>query len=524
LGAPSADAPPRDGPRSPEPPQRPLGRLVALNTTLLTLGRLLTAAGGVVGIALATRYLPQGLFGQLLAALSFIGIFQVTTDLGLWTIASREIARRRDEERMILSAVFTLGMVLLVVTIILGLIGAFVLYSGASRASTREAIAILLIQFLLAGLAGSASAHLTAHQRAGAIALGAILSTALFVGFLAVVVSLRLGFAWVVVAYTLAAVSSPLLPIISMLRRVRLRLSWDSALLRYMLRTTLPQGLLLVLSVVYFRIDTVLLSLLSSSRQVALYGLAYRVVEFFAFLPVYFMGVLFPVLARTQPFSERLAELVGGATASMLVGGLATLALVVTFAPEVVRILSGAPSYAHAVDVLRLLSVSLLAIFITNAFFQTLIALNRQRNLIRIAAVVLVVNVAANCALIPFLGASGAAIALMISEVIGLALALIAYREIGPLPRIPRLWRILIATAGLGVSGWLVGSVLFGDTRHPVLGLVVGGAVALLVYGLLMRYLDALPPQLAATLADMRTRMVELMRIILRRPPRSATL
>jgi hypothetical protein len=39
-----------------------------------------------------------------------------------------------------------------------------------------------------------------------------------------------------------------------------------------------------------------------------------------------------------------------------------------------------------------------------------------------------------------------------------------------------------------------------------------------------MRYLDALPPQLAATLADMRTRMVELMRIILRRPPRSATL
>ncbi len=483
----------------------------------------MAAGGGVVGIALLTRYLAQAKFGHLLAALSFIGIFQVTTDLGLWTIASREIARAPDRESTILSAVYTLGSALTVVTIVGGAALAFALYSGAPHGLTRDAILILLVQFLFAGLSGSASAHLTAHQRAVSIALGSLLSTLLFVALLAVVVTLNLGFLWVAVAYTLAAVAAFALPIASMLRQVRLRLSWDPGLIRYLTVNALPQGLLLVLAVVYFRIDTVLLSLLSTADQVALYGLAYRVVEFFAFLPVYFMGVLFPVLARTQPHTERLAELVRGATASMLVGGLAAMTLVATFAPEVIRILTGSSSYAHAEGVLRLLAVALLMIFLTNAFFQTLIALNRQRILIRLTAVVLVVNVACNCALIPPFGATGAAYALIASEVISLALSLRAYREVGRLPRIPRLWRIVVATAGMGVSGWLVTTLLFPHHRLAGLALVCGGAVALTVYALLMRYLRALPPELAGTLADVWTRTAQVIRALVRRPADAAS-
>lgn len=493
---------------------RPLGRIVALNTTLLTIGRLVTAGGGVVGIALITHYLSQGEFGQLLAAQSFVGIFQVSTDLGLWTIASREIARAPQNEEAILGAVFTVGLGLLVVTIAGGLIAAFAFYGGSTHTLTREAIGLLLIQFLIAGFAGSAAAHLAAHQRAVAIAISALVSSLLFLGLLIVVVTVHLGFLWVVAAYTLAAVTSPVLPIISMLRRVRLRLNLERALIRQMVRTTLPQGLLLVLSVAYFRIDTVLLSLLSSNRQVALYGLAYRFVEFFAFLPVYFMGVLFPVLARTPAFSRRLDELVSGALDSMIVGGLAALAFTSTFAPQIVAILAGGHAYAHTVALLRLLSVALLTIFLSNAFFQTLIALNRQRSLIRLIAVVLVVNLGANVALIPPLGATGAAVALIISEIVGFVLAANAYREVGRLPRPTRLWRILVATAGLAAGGWLTTHFGFPHDRLPGAALVVGGIVAALVYIALMRGLRALPPPLAATLGDVASRAAEVIRAL----------
>jgi O-antigen/teichoic acid export membrane protein len=301
-----------------------------------------------------------------------------------------------------------------------------------------------------------------------------------------------------------------------MLRRTRLELGWDRRVALSFAQMAFPQGILLILAVVYFRIDTVLLSLLSSARQVAIYALAYKVVEFFAFLPVYFMATLFPVIARTPPRTERLKQLVSDATSSLFVAGIAVLTFLVTFAPQIVAAIAPRASYHAAIGVLRLLGIAALLIFVTNGFFQSLVALNRQRSLARLTAVVLVTNVALNCGLIPVLGADGAAWALIASEIVSLVLVLFAYREVGSLPRLTRLGRVLAATAGFGISGWLVERLLFPGARLPVLALVCGVAIAGAVYVALMRLLGALPPQLAAVLADVAERTLLVLRGVFR--------
>lgn len=495
---------------------RPLGRLVALNTILLSLGRVIAAAGGVVGVAIATHHLNKGAFGQLLAGVSFVGIFQVATDLGLWTTASREIAQHPEQEPQILGVVFTIGLVLSVVTILICVAALFLLYPGPAHSLTRETIALMSLQFLLAAPGGSALAYLTAHQRAGPAALGTLLSSVLFLAALGCVVALDLGFVAIAGAYALAAFVNPIIPSGVMLRHTRPALVWDPRVAMSFARMAIPQGILLILAVVYFRIDTVLLSLLASDRDVAIYALAYKVVEFFAFLPVYFMATLFPVIARTPPRTQRLSELVSGATASLFVGGAAVLTFLVAFAPQIVGAIAPRASYHAADGVLRLLGVAALLIFVTNGFFQTLVALSRQRRLAHLTAVVLVTNVALNCALIPVAGATGAAWALIGSEVVSLVLVLFAYREVGSFPRLPRLGRVVLANLGFGASGWLVVFLLFPHDEKPVLALICGVAIGGVVYVALMRALRALPPELEAVLRDLGTRMLVVLQGIRR--------
>jgi O-antigen/teichoic acid export membrane protein len=404
-------------------------------------------------------------------------------------------------------------LVLAAVAILVCIGGLFLLYPGSPQALTREAIALLAVQFLLAAPGGAAVAHLTAHQRAAPAALGTLLASALFLASLGTVVALDAGYLAIAAAYTLAALAAPVIPAVVMLRRTRLHFTWDRQAATAFARTAIPQGVLLVLAVVYFRIDTVLLSLLSSHGQVAIYALAYKVAEFFAFLPVYFMATLFPVIARTPPRTRRLNELVSGATSSLVVAGIAVLTILVTFAPEIVAAIAPRVRYQGAVGVLRLLGVSALLIFVTNGFFQTLVALSRQRSLTRLTAVVLVANVALNCGLIPLAGAEGAAWALIGTELISLGLVLAIYRQVGELPRLQRMGRVLVASAGLALVGWLVERLLFRGPHNPVLALACGLAGGGSAYVVLLRLLRALPPQLEAVLSDIAERTRYVMRL-----------
>ncbi len=91
---------------------RNLSQKVALNTALLSRGRVAVTASGLVGTIVATRYLGVDRFGQLLTAVTFVALFGVLTDAGVWTIAAREIAKRPQDERPILTTVSLIGLAL----------------------------------------------------------------------------------------------------------------------------------------------------------------------------------------------------------------------------------------------------------------------------------------------------------------------------------------------------------------------------------------------------------------------------
>ncbi len=98
-----------------------LARKVALTTASLVAGRAVAVLAGVVTVGLASRYLGLEGFGALTLAMSIVAFVALMTDLGLSTMAAREIAREPEREREILGNVLALGLAAAVIAL-LGLI------------------------------------------------------------------------------------------------------------------------------------------------------------------------------------------------------------------------------------------------------------------------------------------------------------------------------------------------------------------------------------------------------------------
>ena len=90
-------------------------------------------------------------------------------------------------------------------------------------------------------------------------------------------------------------------PLFWLRRHVKLRPAYDRGLLRQLVVRAAPQAGVYVLALLYFRFDTLLLSVMSTDSQVALYGVAYKVVEVIPFLPFAFMLTLFPEISLSLP-------------------------------------------------------------------------------------------------------------------------------------------------------------------------------------------------------------------------------
>ena len=82
--------------------------------------------------------------------------------------------------------------------------------------------------------------------------------------------------------------------------------------LRVLLREAFPLGVLLVCSLVIFRADSIILSLLRPPEDLGWYALPYKVLESLLFFPAMMGGLLFPSLAKegaTAPsFRATLAD------------------------------------------------------------------------------------------------------------------------------------------------------------------------------------------------------------------------
>lgn len=395
--------------------RRVRSRLIG-NTSLLLVSKVLTAAATMVWTVLAARSLQQTIYGDLMTGMGMLDIAASIADAGLTSVTTRTAAQAEPDELPALTGT------LVYLRVALGIVSAMVAVGVTAvlpfTADTRALMLVLAPSLAFASLT-SLSLLFRARSSLGQVVLvssvasvasmGASTLTVMAGGNAFAFAYVRLGATALTGCLMLGLVIIHFRPSVSL----HLRLAWQLS------RAAAPYGVAVILVYLYYRIDVPLLALLSSSKEVAVYTSAYRILDVITLLPTSASSIALAEMARLAKarnrrrlalFSQQYLEI------AFAVGLLLVVVLTGTGA-EILRILYRG-RYDSSLPTLEVLAWAGAATLITNVFLPLINALERHRTLLLATLLGLVANVGCNVVLIPRFGAVGAAAATLLTELI----------------------------------------------------------------------------------------------------------
>lgn len=185
---------------------------------------------------------------------------------------------------------------------------------------------------------------------------------------------------------------------------------------------TLPVAFMLVFNLLYFRIDTFLLSLYRPSADVGLYNIAYSVFDFLIALPLFLSNVLYPKLIIDEKNNRNVKRMVR--IYGFIFFGLGLLVAIPFWFVSPLIFLIIKPELLPAITPLRLLLLSLPIFFATNILQWILLSKKQQKYLSVVYSALTLVNILLNVLFIPYFGYIASAIITGIGEAIVLILFL----------------------------------------------------------------------------------------------------
>ncbi|WKN47792.1 oligosaccharide flippase family protein [Nocardioides sp. Arc9.136] len=249
-------------------------------------------------------------------------------------------------------------------------------------------------------------------------------------------------------------------------------------------------GLVLML---LFRVDVLILGHVQGPGEVAVYSVAYRVLETVLFVTYAINYAVLPVMSATDDDSKRRV----GFERAVAVAGFVYLPFVAVCLVEgraVLHLLFGAAYADAAAPVLAVLAPA--PLFVAAATFASSVLLARRRSweMLVGSAAALAVNLVLNVVLIPPHGAIGAAVATTVSYVVQVAVLLVGLRRLGERPA------VLAPLASAAGASLMLLVALEASPFPLLLELLVGAVVYAVAWLLLVSRLAPEQQQVAARL------------------------
>jgi O-antigen/teichoic acid export membrane protein len=464
---------------------------IALNSSVQAARQLFIACAGIVSVAVATRYLTVDQYGGIIAALVLVSLFSLAADFGITAMTVRAMAREPENDVQIVSSAFWVWVMLTIPTGLAIFAMSHIAYGGPEHAITRSAVLILLCTFVFEPFAGVASARAIAEQRVWLISLASIAARAVALLAIVLVAIFDLGPLGIAMAFASGFALESIFSIAFVHPRLHLRAGLNRSRIRSLVIAAIPLGTIMVINGLYFKLDAFLLSLLGSTRDLAIYGVAYKAFDMLLALPGFVMITLLPELARLPPDSERFNSIVQKAFTGMCLLVTPILGLSLLGGPAIIAL--GGSKYGEGGSIVTLIVVAVCFSCVQGVFGNTLVAQGKQAPLLRVSITVLVANGLLNLAAIPLFGVHGAALVLVASEIISLVFTMVIYRRIASLPHLVMPGRMLLALLALVAA--ISVRFLFAD---PIVGMLVAATVGLVAYIATLKALGAVPSYMVA--------------------------
>lgn len=420
-----------------------VGRKIALNVIANSFAKILSTILALVSVGFITRYLGKEGFGNYATAVAFLSFFSALADLGLYNISTREISRPGAEEKKIMGNVLSLRIFSsLLVLILAPLIIFFLPYSR----EIKEGIIIVATAFLFSStyqvLNGVFQKNLAMYK----VAIGELSGKIVQVVIVVLTTMNDWGFDWIIMAMLFNMLVSFLIIFFWSRQYIKIKLQFNFQYCRDFLKESLPMGAVAIISFVYFKIDTILLSLMKGGTDVGIYNAAYKVLENSTFFPALICGLVLPIMSRDIFTNRKNFELISDKTFKFFIILIIPLTVATLFLAEGIIGLIGGSGFSESCQVLRILIFSLALIFLGHFFNAILIVSNLQKKLMLVLMAAAIFNVAFNAILIPRFSYLGAAYVSVGTEVLVVFLtAFLVITKVKYFPRVEKIFKIVAA-------------------------------------------------------------------------------
>lgn len=423
------------------------------NTAVRAVGELVGKIASLALLAILARQVGASGLGIFVFALAWCELAVTPIEMGFDRYLLRLIAADKSSLERLFSNTIVLKLIWSapVVAVSWTLVNVFV-----DDQTTRHTIYLLTAALLLESLAYTVSSVFNAFER-GALVAGTLITQRLLSAALGVAV-LAAGAGVATVALTYAASAAVRLVVSLWLLRTRIRwpgVTLDAETRRELRRASLPYATQDLFAVGIARADAIILAALATKAIVGLYGAAYRLLEATLFISSALVGAFAAMFTYLEDDSDPpirpVFERAMKATLAMLVPCGVVLAVL---AEPVLRAFFGGDFVAGA-DALRVLAGAVVMLGAARMAGSLVVSRGKASRMVPLFGVGLTLNVALNVALVPSLDETGAAAAMLATQVVLVAGALVlAARSIGRLHVLSIIAAPGLAGAAMAAAMW----------------------------------------------------------------------
>lgn len=429
-------------------------RKVVSNTVISLLGQGITWTSTLVLTIAYGRFLGDVKFGELYFAITFVMLIGFPIEFGFNQQLTRDVAQVPSKALCYLSNILCLKILLWLILYSCILLLCWLLgYSS----EVYTLVAISGVTLLMGSIANTMSALHYAFQRVVFPVIGTILEKGLSaaVGFIV----LRYGGNVQVVAYVLlgSSCASMLWQAAWVLRLVGISFTINIPLIKELSHKSIPFLVYGVLGVIYYRIDTILLSLMTNDAVVGWYGAGYRIFDTLVFLPsLVISAIMYPIFSKLSVHAEaELKIAVEKSLNFLLFCGIPISTGLIVAAPNLIGFLYHRPEFIHAIPVMQGLAPGLLFLYINSVLTSTMMSTGREKKITIMAGVALVFNLVLNLFLIPRYQHIGAAAVTSLTELLLTVLSMLLMpRTLRPVGSVKVGAKALLAAVVMGTVIW----------------------------------------------------------------------
>lgn len=448
---------------------------LAQNISAQVIGKVISAALGLVAVGMMTRYLGTEQFGWYTTVITFLQFAAIFIDFGLVPVSAQMLSEEHGDKRRLVQNLlgfrFVTAVLLLSITPIIALFFPYPYEVKVAISFTSFSfLAVALNQIIL----GYHQSRLQTHIQA----VGEVVGRIGLVFGLWLMIYMDAGFLPIMVIVTISSIIYTAVTLTSLYKDGNFGMRYDFDVWKKIWIKSWPIAVSIVFNVVYLKGDILLLSVFRTQEEVGIYGAAYRVVDVLAQAAMMFMGLMLPLLAHawsrrlTDDFRVRYQQsfdMMMLIAVPMMVGSM--------YLAEPIMVFVAGEEFQEAGIALQILAIAVFGVYLGAIFGHAVVAINKQKIALWIFVSNAILTLAGYLYVIPRYGMIGAAWMSVFSELYaGILLFLLVRSVTKQRFDLGKLTKIILAS----IAMILVLSVV--PELHVLLLVVIGA----FVYGLVI--------------------------------------